>query len=98
MISSRPASEEDAAAIAALLPDLGYQAEAAQVRQRLTRLAQWPDQRVQVAEYEGRVVGLCHAQGVPLMASDGYAEVQALVVAQTQQRQGIGRALPTGAR
>lgn len=98
MTHTRPATDSDVEAIAALLPDLGYQAQPEQVRQRLARLAQWPQQWVHVAEQSGQIVGLCHAQGVPLMASDGYVEVQALVVAHTHQRRGIGRLLVADAR
>ncbi len=35
------------------------------------------------------MVGLCHAQGAPLLASEGYAEIQAFVAAHTHQLEGI---------
>lgn len=89
----RPATLCDAPGIAALLPDLGYPATVEAVERRLTRLAEWPDNAVLVAERDGELVGLCHIQGVPLLASDGYAEVQALVVAADARRQGIGGSL-----
>lgn len=93
-IGVRPARAADAAALAALLPDLGYTAAEADVARRLDRLAgRYHDDVVLVAADAGRVVGVCHVQGVPLLATDGYAEVQALVVARDRQRLGIGRRL-----
>ena len=83
----------DADALAALLPDLGYTATADQLVRRLAALREWPDQEAFVAEIDGRLVGLCHVQGVRLLASDGYAEIQALVVSAACQGQGIGRQL-----
>lgn len=56
-------------------------------------LAERKENAVLVAEVSGSIVGLCHVQGVPLLASSGYTEVQALVVAQLHQRTGLGRAL-----
>lgn len=84
---------EDCPAVASLLPDLGYGGTSPEVEQRLTALREWPDQEVYLAWLEGTVVGLCHIQGIRLIASAGYAEVQALVVAASHQRSGIGSAL-----
>ena len=85
-------------AVAALLPDLGYSASSEQVLARLLALREWPDQEAFIAELGGAVVGLCQVQGVRLLASEGYAEIQALVVASSQQRKGIGSALLQHAR
>ena len=89
----RPLASTDAAAISALLPDLGYQATAEQVIERLAGLHAWPDQDAFVAVVDGQVVGLCHVQGVRLLVSDGYVEIQALVVSAALQGQGIGKRL-----
>ena len=89
----RPAKRTDAAALAKLLPDLGYEATPTDIERRLSRLETWPHNAVIVAEDRGSLLGLCHVQGVPLMATDGYAEVQALVVVSASQRLGIGRLL-----
>lgn len=94
----RPLASTDAAAISALLPDLGYEATAEQVAQRLARLREWPDQDAFVAVVDGRIVGLCHVQGVRLLVSDGYVEIQALVVSAACQGQGIGKRLVAHAR
>lgn len=83
----------DADALVALLPDLGYEAAADQIARRLAALREWPDQEAFVAEIDGAVVGLCHVQGVRMLISDGYAEIQALVVSAARQGQGLGRKL-----
>lgn len=89
----RGMSPADCAAVSYLLPDLGYPASDSDVARRLAALSEWPDQAVFVAEQGAQVVGLCHVHGVRLLASDGYAEVGALVVAATHQRRGVGSAL-----
>ena len=89
----RPATSADAAAISALLPDLGYEATPEDVARRIERLYQRPENCVFVAHTGELLAGLCHVQGVPLLASDGYAEVQALVVAASLQRSGVGSKL-----
>ena len=89
----REVHDSDCAAIPRLLADLGYSVESEQVRSRLIALREWPDQEAFLTELNGVVVGLCQVQGVRLLASEGYAEVQALVVSAGHQRQGIGRAL-----
>ena len=92
-VTIRPLESTDAAAISGLLPDLGYEASPAQIVDRLAALRAWPDQDAFVAIVDGAIVGLCHVQGVRLLASDGYVEIQALVVAATCQGQGIGKRL-----
>jgi GNAT superfamily N-acetyltransferase len=88
----------DAHAIAALLPDLGYEATPEQLVRRLAALREWPDQEAFVAADDDRVVGLCHVQGVRLLNSEGYAEIQALVVSAACQGRGLGRRLVAHAR
>jgi GNAT superfamily N-acetyltransferase len=83
----------DADAISALLPDLGYRATADQVARRLAALREWPDQEAFVADVDGAVVGLCHVQGVRMLNSEGYAEIQALVVSAACRGQGLGKRL-----
>ena len=89
----RPAKNTDTSSIAGLLPDLGYAAKAEDVARRLNRIVEWPDNSLLVAEIDDKLIGLCHVQGVPLIASDGYAEVQALVVSSSSQRKGVGSRL-----
>jgi GNAT superfamily N-acetyltransferase len=83
----------DADALVALLPDLGYEVTADQLVRRLDAMRAWPDQEAFVAEVDGAVVGLCHVQGVRMLISDGYAEIQALVVSAARQDEGLGRKL-----
>jgi GNAT superfamily N-acetyltransferase len=83
----------DAEALVALLPDLGYEATAGQLVRRLDAMRAWPDQEAFVAEVDGAVVGLCHVQGVRMLISEGYAEIQALVVSAARQGEGLGRRL-----
>ena len=83
----------DADAVSALLPDLGYQATPGQVARRLAGIREWPDQEAFVADVDGAIVGMCHVQGVRMLNSEGYAEIQALVVSAACQGQGIGRKL-----
>nr|WP_315489787.1 GNAT family N-acetyltransferase [uncultured Rhodoferax sp.] len=92
-VELRAMRDIDCPAVAALLPDLGYSATPAQMQARLTALREWPHQEAFVAEVGGVIAGLCQIQGVRLLASDGYAEVQALVVATGHQQRGIGKAL-----
>ncbi len=92
-VTIRPLDFTDAEAVSALLPDLGYEATAAQVARRLAALREWPDQEAFVADVDGRIAGLCHVQGVRMLNSEGYAEIQALVVCAACQGQGIGKRL-----
>ena len=92
-VTLRLLESTDAEAISALLPDLGYEATADQVVRRLAALREWPDQEAFVADVDGRIVGMCHVQGVRMLNSEGYAEIQALVVSADRQGQGIGKRL-----
>ena len=92
-VTIRLLTADDAPAVAALLPDLGYEATPDELTRRLASLREWPDQEAFVAELDGAVVGLCHVQGVRLLVSDGYCEIQALVVSAAVQGQGIGKVL-----
>lgn len=68
--------------------------QAAPVERRFTL----PDQIVFLAFQNEQLAGLCHIQGVRLIASDGYAEISALVVNTALQRSGIGKALVSHAK
>jgi GNAT superfamily N-acetyltransferase len=92
-INVRTAQRSDVIAIAGLLPVLGYPASEADVTTRLAALQPLADCALHVAEVDGKVAGLCQVQGVRFIASDGYAEIHALVVARSHQRRGVGSAL-----
>lgn len=83
----------DCVDVSALLPDLGYSATARELRDRMNALRGWPHQQTFVALHEHAIVGFCHIQGVPLIVTAGYTEIQALVVATRSRRQGVGKAL-----
>jgi GNAT superfamily N-acetyltransferase len=92
-LAIRPAHAGDADAIAALLPVLDYAASAREVLARLEHMATAPDNIVVVAESDRHVVGMCQVQGIRLIASEPYAEVNTLVVGASHQGRGIGRSL-----
>jgi GNAT superfamily N-acetyltransferase len=89
----RDARPGDGDAIARLLTQLGYPAEADAVASRLDRLLIVGD-RVVVAELDGAVVGLAHLQVTPAIERDRpAAKLGALVVDETHRGHGIGRLL-----
>ena len=92
-LTIRDALAADAAAIAALLGQLGYETEVATVAPRLERLVIVGD-RVVVAELDDEVVGLAHLHASPTIEHERpAAKVGALVVAESHRGEGIGRAL-----
>ena len=86
MITIRDARESDAEALASLSRELGYEATAEAVRQRL------PSAVVFVAEEDGDVVGWCQVAAVPSVVHDPFVEIRGLVVTQSRRSAGIGRA------
>ncbi|MFC7420251.1 DUF6058 family natural product biosynthesis protein [Iodobacter arcticus] len=97
-LTIRPMTISDAAAVSALLPTLGYSGDPSEVASRFTLLSAQPDQIIFLALQNNQLAGLCHAQGVRLIASNGYAEINALVVNTALQRRGIGKALVSHAK
>jgi GNAT superfamily N-acetyltransferase len=92
-LTIRDAQEDDGAAIAALLGQLGYETEAAAVAPRLERLVIVGD-RVVVAELDGEVVGLAHLHASPTIEHERpAAKISALVVNESHRGEGVGRAL-----
>jgi len=83
----------DAFAIASLMPSLGYEATEQEIVRRFTVLVERTDHEMLVAVLGTGIVGMARVYGVRLMASDGYAEIGALVVADNHQRKGIGKQL-----
>jgi GNAT superfamily N-acetyltransferase len=92
-LTIRDARAGDAAAIAALLRQLGYQTEAAAVAPRLARLVIVGD-HVVVAELDDEVVGLAHLHASPTIEHERpAAKISALVVHESHRGEGVGRAL-----
>jgi GNAT superfamily N-acetyltransferase len=90
-VTVREARPEDAAAIAALLGELGYPADPEAVAERLARMG--PGDAVLIADG-----GLVALHRIPLLAEGGaLARITAFVVAAGHRRTGLGTALLTAA-
>lgn len=93
----RPASETDAATIAALFTDEGYPAGPSDIVERLTRFRS-DFSRVLVAEHEGELLGFIAVHAMPRFEHDDrILRVLALVVDAGARERGVGRALMTEA-
>ena len=90
----RPASAQDAAGVATLLGVLGYPCDRAEAAARLRAIEDEPDQQILVADRHGCLVGLLALDlmyYLPLGART--CRITALVVADSEQRRGVGRLL-----
>lgn len=93
-LTIRDAREDDAAALAPLLDQLGYPASADAVRRRIELLAASGADRLVVAELGGRIVGLAAIHVSPSLEYDEpAAKLSAIVVDREHRRRGIGEAL-----
>ncbi len=86
----RPA---DLPPVRALLEQLGYSLDAAELGRRYARVAAATGHRVVVAEMDGEVVGLLHVFERPALEKPCEAVVQALVVDGRRRGSGIGQRL-----
>jgi ribosomal protein S18 acetylase RimI-like enzyme len=90
----RAATPADGPAIAALLGELGYPAEASEVPGRIEAMMGEPGQHVLVAEDSKVVVGLATVIIRHVIHADApFARLAALVVTENARQQGVGRAL-----
>jgi GNAT superfamily N-acetyltransferase len=90
----RPATPDDAAAIAPLLTELGYPASAEDVARRLDALAGEDATGVWLAELDGRVAGLVAIHASRLVTRDApLCRIAAMVVGKAARGRGVGRAL-----
>lgn len=96
----RPASMNDAAAIAQVAAGLGYKEKTIEhsAVQRLERLLSSNDDRAWVAELDGVVIGWLHAQHAFRMASADFIEILGLSVSAEARFKGVGRVLVEQAR
>lgn len=93
-VAIRDGRPADAAAIADLLAELGYPAEAARVERRLERIAADPGSRLFVAEVNGEIAGLGGLHMLPLVEHDELGcMLTAMVVRADHRRQGVGAEL-----
>jgi predicted N-acetyltransferase YhbS len=94
----RKANDDDVAAIASLMTYLGYPTTAAQMRNRLQRMAVDRNYANLVAVDEGKVVGFVGLAFGTYYEHDGsYVRIAALAVAPEAQRKGIGKKLVAAA-
>jgi GNAT superfamily N-acetyltransferase len=90
----RPATVEDASAVAELSGQLGYPVPAAAVAARLARLVGRDDQVVLAAvDGAGQVAGWIHGAEEELVEAERRCEILGLVVDQRRRRSGIGQRL-----
>jgi N-acetylglutamate synthase-like GNAT family acetyltransferase len=89
----RAAVAADAAAIAALVTELGYPSDAGTVAARLARILGREEHLVLVAEVEGRVAAWVQAHARDVLESGFRVEIVGLVVSAACRRRGVGREL-----
>ena len=92
-ITIRLARISDAANVARLTTQLGYEAPAAAVAERLARIQRHSDQQFWVADVEGTVAGWLHALVAEYVEAEAFVVIGGLVVDQAHRRRGIGRLL-----
>jgi GNAT superfamily N-acetyltransferase len=92
-LSIRIAGLADAADIARLTSQLGYEAEPVLVAERLGRILLQPDDRFWVADADGLVAGWLHALVNEFVESEAFVVIGGLVVDGAHRRRGIGRLL-----
>jgi GNAT superfamily N-acetyltransferase len=92
-VTLRPATDEDADRIAALLTDEGYPTGPSDIVDRLGRFAS-PHSQVIVAEYEGETLGFIALHALPRFEhSDRVIRIMALVVDAGVRDRGVGHLL-----
>ena len=92
-VNIRTARLSDAADIARLTTHLGYDVESAALAERLARVLARSDQRLLLAELDGKAVGWLHAVVFEEIEAAPYAVIAGLVVDRSHRRLGIGRTL-----
>jgi GNAT superfamily N-acetyltransferase len=92
-VTIRAARASDAAAIAQLTTQLGYDLTHADAADRLSRILLRDDQQFFVADLDGRAVGWVHVLLTEYVDAEAFAAIGGLVVDRDHRRAGIGRAL-----
>jgi GNAT superfamily N-acetyltransferase len=93
----RRMTAEDVPVARALLSQLGYPLDDAELRRRYEAVAVADGHDLMVAEREGRVVALCHLYVRPALDKPPEVVVQALVVDQGARGSGVGKVLMAAA-
>ncbi len=94
----RPASTEDAGAIAILCTQLGYPSTHEQVVDRMATLGSSVDHTVLIAEEHDRVLGFMQVSVHRSIESGAWTEIDGLVVDTSHRGRGIGKSLVAEAR
>ena len=90
----RSAKVEDSPQIAVLLGQLGYPGESEVLREKISLLSSGRADRIWVAEFQGKVVGLLGFHLTPLLhVSGSLGRITTLVVEEKFRGKGIGRQL-----
>ncbi|HSL20141.1 MAG TPA: GNAT family N-acetyltransferase [Vicinamibacterales bacterium] len=92
-LSLRVARVSDAADIAQLTGQLGYEVEPQDVAARLSRILARTNQQVFVAEVDGRPAGWLHAALAEYIEAEAFVVIAGLVVDRRLRGKGIGRML-----
>ncbi len=93
VVSVRPAQISDAADLARLTHQLGYEMAASDAATRLTRVLARPEHMVLIAEAGGATVGWLHASLSLHLDTDTCVLIEGIVVNREHRRQGIGEML-----
>lgn len=93
MVEIRTIRAGDAAMVARLCLDLGYEATEVEISERFAKLSTLADNRVWVAERDGMVIGWVHCRGAHSLQSPPAMEISGIVVSLSCQGQGVGRRL-----
>jgi GNAT superfamily N-acetyltransferase len=89
----RPATVEDATAIATLSAQLGYPVSQAAMEERLATVLRRNDETVLVGHESGVVIGWIHGAEQRFLEADVRCELLGLVVDQGHRRKGVGQQL-----
>ncbi len=92
-VTIRLARASDAAEIAELTTQLGYDLTHADAADRLSRILLREDQQFFVADADGRAVGWVHVAFAEYIEAEAFAVIAGLVVDRDHRLLGIGRAL-----
>jgi GNAT superfamily N-acetyltransferase len=93
MLTIREIAVEDLPEVRKLLAQLGYNLEAAEVRDRYEAVTKAADHSLSVAERNAQVIGLLHLYARPALDKPPEVIVQALVVDEAARGKGVGRML-----
>jgi GNAT superfamily N-acetyltransferase len=91
-LTVRDATQQDAAAVAELLGQLGYPSDVFRVRARLQQVDQAEDYGAYVGVLEGEIVGVASLHVIRFFEKDGvWCRLTALVVRDDVRGRGVGR-------